>query len=248
MSSLGSRIRHTSGLVNRESIGRDLVILAHKSQQIARSIIELDISGRQAMSDILDGYAQIVRMLEVRLNDTEVSGAQGAALTPFHARTHLLDHVDTWLEPVEIEAMEALHRTEEALELATRVFEETSEAQGEITNKWNDFRTSCPKWLAIVPWTTVSHNKREHLAADLEMTAKSLSELSEARVDLNHLANDLAAYRRSVKVSRDGNRRKQDIGFGEDEMLLLVTNWAKFGRKLETRLSWSDFCFKTISC
>ena len=62
------------------------------------------------------------------------------------------------------------------------------------------------------------------------MKETSLLALSEARVDLNHLAKDLAADCRSVHVARDGNRRKRDIGFGEEEMLLLVDLKDKLGQ------------------
>ena len=202
---MGSRIRYQSRLSNRDSIGRDLITFAHESRYIARSVIELDIGGRQVMSDILDGYEQIVKMLEFHREHSDSSDAEGIAMAVFRARTSLLDDVDVWLAPLEDEARGALRQADDALATAARAIDEISEAQGEATTEWDNFRIASPKWDVFVPWITVSHIEKKHLRADLEMTDASLSALSEARVNLNHLANDLTAYRRSVQVARDGN-------------------------------------------
>ena len=124
------------------------------------------------MFDILDGYVQIVQMLEFRQNHSDLPDAEGAAIAIFHTHTSLLDDIDTWLAPLEKEAQETLLQTDGVLLTVARVVAEIWEAQSEVTTEWENFHTEVPeKFQGTCRCTRpmlVANRKRMARTIDLE--------------------------------------------------------------------------------
>jgi hypothetical protein len=228
-----------STLFNRNFIGNELHKLGYESHEIAGAVITLDIHGRHLMSNILDGYAQIIRMLENSRDRENISVSTAAAENSkaIAFRTQFLDQVDVRLVALQDRAGETLEGTNYALNIVQGVATEVSKAQEKTNIEWDKHRTSRPLWTLMVPWTTVSEIEHENLQRDLlvlvDIADSPLSALNEARDHLANLGFALRAYRESVDRSREENHWKMCIGSGEDDLLLLLIlkEMVEMGRK-----------------
>jgi hypothetical protein len=185
------------------------------------------------MADIFDGYGRLARMIEARPSTPDVDSApEITAMTLYRTRAKLLDNIDGWLAPLEIKARHAAEKTDDALKTVDEVYGHIMAARGEAITNWDSFRVS-RVLLCLIPWTTAAKIEKEHLQADLEITKVSLVALQEGQKDLTDLAEDLAAYRETVRVARDGLGERMD---GENEALVVLElmKRVEYGRK-ETR-------------
>jgi hypothetical protein len=225
MNTLGDDILYRSGFLNRNFLWREFHNLAAVSRRVADSVISLDGHGRGVMANILDGYDEMIKVLEVMLrarddNTTTIAGAETAKVADFYIK--FLDYVDAALVDLLDQARQTRNETNFALNVVDGISTEITKVQGEIATQWKSFRLSRPIVYYIWPWTTVSKIEGEVLQADLAMAHVCRLELQDALEQLASLALDLTAYKVNIDLARDQHHLRKYIGWGDNGFSTLV--------------------------